>query len=189
MEKVAVIVVALTTVTLLALTPPPDTATVAPARKFVPVRVTCSDVGVMALDPRGPVFGEIAVRVGAAGAVTVKVTALLVPPPVVTVTFLPDRVALVAMVKVAVIDVALTTVTPLTVTPVPDTATVAPATKLVPVSVTGTAAPRLPDVGLIEVSVGAAGAGTTYSIAPTSNLAVLPVSGRLFPKKSVVGCG
>ena len=58
------------------------------------------------------------------------------------------------MVNVAVICVALTTVVPLTVIPAPLTATVAPATKFVPVSVTGSLCPCTPLFGLIEVSVG-----------------------------------
>src|SRR5258708_25728858 len=51
----------------------------------------------------------------------------------------------------------LTTTTFETVTAGWATARVAPATKFVPVSVTGTVLPRMPLVGLIEVSVGAGG--------------------------------
>jgi hypothetical protein len=64
----------------------------------------------------------------------------LVPLAVVTVTLSVPTVALFAIVNVAVIDVLLATTTLLTVTP-PLTATVAPETKFVPVSVTGTAVP------------------------------------------------
>ena len=44
----------------------------------------------------------------------------------------------------------------LTVTPVEETATVAPETKFVPVSVIGTLVPRTPLAGVIPVRVGAA---------------------------------
>src|SRR5579864_4959588 len=84
--KVALICVVLMTVTPLTATPPPpppETATVvAPAMKLVPVNVTATVVA------RTPVGGAIEVNVGAGGTVTVKVTALLVPPGAVTVTFL-----------------------------------------------------------------------------------------------------
>ena len=62
-----------------------------------------------------------------------------------------------AIVNVAVICVLLTTVTPLTVTPTPLTFTLAPATKFVPVSVTGTLVPTVPLDGLTELSAGAGG--------------------------------
>ena len=58
------------------------------------------------------------------------------------------------MVNVAVICVALTTVVLLTVIPAPLRAMVAPATKFVPVNVTGTLCPCTPLVGPIEVSAG-----------------------------------
>jgi hypothetical protein len=59
------------------------------------------------------------------------------------------------MVNVAVIDVLLTTVRLLTVMPVPLRAIVDPAAKSVPVSVTLTACPCVPELGLTEVSVAA----------------------------------
>jgi hypothetical protein len=59
---------------------------------------------------------------------------------VVTVTFAVPGTALAAMVSVAVIWVALTTVTLPAATPGLPTATVAPATKLLPLRVTGTLA-------------------------------------------------
>ena len=62
--------------------------------------------------------------------------------------------ALAAMVNVAVIDVLLATVRLLTVMPVPLRLIVDPGAKFVPVSVTGTAAPWMPLLGAIEVSVG-----------------------------------
>ena len=67
------------------------------------------------------------------------------------------------MVNVAVICVALTTVVLLTVIPAPLRAMVAPATKFVPVSVTGTLCPCTPLFGLIEVSVGGVG-GARFTV-------------------------
>src|ERR1700674_5376064 len=59
------------------------------------------------------------------------------------------------MVNVAVIDVLLTTVVLLTVMPVPLRTIVAPDAKFVPVSVTPTVCPCVPELGLTELSVGA----------------------------------
>src|SRR5207247_161653 len=90
---------------------------------------------------------------------------------VVTVTLRPPVEAFDAMVKVAVIWVALTTVTLLTLTPVPLMAMVAPALKLEPVRVTGTAVLWLPVLGLTDVSTGEGGGGglTTVRVAvPTA---------------------
>jgi hypothetical protein len=80
--------------------------------------------------------------------------------PVETVTFWAPRVALAEMVKVAVTVPEFTTWTLVTLTP-PPTVTPAPPVpesapvRLVPVSVTLTAAPRTPVAGLIPVNVGA----------------------------------
>jgi hypothetical protein len=68
----------------------------------------------------------------------VKVTALLTPPGVVTVTFAATVAALGVMAKLAVIVVVLTTVQALGVTPALATLIVQGAAKLVPVNVTGT---------------------------------------------------
>src|SRR5262245_52544973 len=152
--KVAVIVVALTTSRLVTVMSMPTLRVVSPTMKPVPVRVTGTEV------PRMPLAGLIAVSVGAPGIVTTKDCAPEVPAPVVTVTMRPPAVALAATVKVAVIDVGLTTLTLLTVTPLPLVAMVAPATKLVPVSVTATAVPRTPTLGTREVRVGAPGGET-----------------------------
>ena len=57
--KVAVIVVAFTLVKLLTVTPVPETVKPVAAPRLVPVMVTATAV------PRAPVFGEIAVTVGA----------------------------------------------------------------------------------------------------------------------------
>src|SRR5579862_4246107 len=101
---VAVIWVRLLIVTPLTVTPVAAgvMTTVVPVTKLVPVKVTTTDV------PRTSVAGKMDVKVGAAGATTVNVTALLVPAAVVTVTFLAPNVAVGAMVKVAVTVVALT---------------------------------------------------------------------------------
>src|SRR5882762_2682980 len=115
---------------------------------------------------------------------TVNVTVLLVPPGVVTLTVLAPSVAVGVMVKVAVTVVAVA-VMPLTVTPGPDTLTAVAPVRFVPVKVTGTAVPRAPDVGAIEVSVGGPVViPPVNSTAPASTalLAFLEV-----PKKSVAG--
>jgi hypothetical protein len=140
---------------LLAVTPFPLTFTVEFAEKFVPASVTGTFV------PCTPFVGLIEVSVGAA--VTVNVTPFVVTPDAVTVTVSPPRAALAAIPNVALIWVALTTCTLLTVTPLSLTLTLAPATKFVPVNVTGTFAPCAPLAGLIEVSVGAA---VTVNVTP-----------------------
>jgi len=133
---------------LLTVTPEFDTATVAPDKKLVPVRVT------FALVPGAAAFGLMEVRVGAPEPM-LKWVLPLVPPAVVTVTFTePDALAEIA--KLAVICVELATVTLLTVTPELSTLTVVPDVKFVPVRVTFTFAPDVPALGVIEVSVGAA---------------------------------
>jgi len=95
---VAVMVVVLPTATLLIETPVAGglMTTFEPVTKLVPVRVTLTGL------PRNSDGSEIDVSIGAGGAVTMKVMALLVPEGVVTVTFLAVRAALGAMVKVAV---------------------------------------------------------------------------------------
>ena len=136
--RVALMVVEFTTVTPLTVMPVvPVTFTVVPVVvKLVPVRTTAT------LSPRRPDAGEINVRVGTSGLTTVKVTALLVPLGVVTVTFLAVRPVDAVMVKVAVTVVALTTVKELTVTPdPPETLTAVVPIKLVPVRVTATLVP------------------------------------------------
>ena len=168
--RVAVICVALTTVTLLTVMSAVETVTVAPARKFVPVRVT----GTVA--PWAPLDGAMAVRVGAA-LLTVKTTAPLVPPAVVTVTLRAPVAALAEIVRVAVIWVGPTTVMLLTVTPVEETVMVAPAAKLAPVRVTGTVAPWAPLDGAMAVRAGAAGL-TVKTVAAVVPPAVVTVTLR-----------
>src|SRR5262249_34238026 len=102
-----------------------------------------------------PVAGETVKPVAAC--VTGKVTAPLVPPAVVTVTFRAPGAAFAAIVKLVVKCCVSVTVTEPTVTPLPLTATVvAPITKFVPVNVTGvTVVPVSPVFGETTLSVGA----------------------------------
>jgi hypothetical protein len=153
--KVAVSVVELTTFTALTVTPVPLTDTAAPARKFVPVRVTGTT---SPCNPEGILIDE---SVGAAEP-TENVTTPLVPPELETVTFRVPATAVELIVNVVVIDVEFTTVTGPTVTSALLVETVEPAVKFVPVSVTPTTVPCRPDAGLIDDSVGAA--------APTENV-------------------
>jgi hypothetical protein len=104
--------------------------------------------------PVAPLAGFVEVTVGGSK-FTVNVCGPLVPIEVVTVTFWAPVGAFRAMVNVAVIDVLLTTVVLLTVMPVPLRPIVAPAAKSVPVSVTATVCPSVPELGLTEVSEGA----------------------------------
>jgi len=140
---VAVIEVALTTVTLVAAVPPK--LTVAPDAKPLPVIAT--DVPPLVL----PEVGEIAVTVGAD---VLYVNPLLSVPlceSVLVTTTLTVPAACAAV--VAVIEVELTTVT--LVAAVPPKLTVAPDEKPVPVIVTDVPPLVLPEVGEIEVTVGA----------------------------------
>ena len=178
MLKVAVTVVSFTAVTALAVTPVPEIVTVVTLLRPVPVRVTGTT------EPRKPVLGEIDISVGA---VTVKVTVLLVPPGVVMLTLLAVVAAFASIVKVAVAVVSFTTTRLVTVIGallglgviVIAEALVRP----VPVSVTATALPLMPVLGAIEVSVGT---GTTNgdSMAPASTA---PFVFLRFPKKSSLG--
>ena len=104
--------------------------------------------------PTGPAGGINPVMVG--GPMTVKLTGPLVPAAVVTVTLAAPVDASAPIVKVARICVGLVTLTFVTVTPGFPTATVAPATKFVPVSDTPTLVPCVPDDGLTAVRVGKA---------------------------------
>jgi hypothetical protein len=124
--------------------------------------------------PTLPEFGCTCVIVGAA--VTVNVTALLVPLGVVTVTLRAPVAAFAAIVNVVVIVVPVTLVAP-TVTPAPLTwTTVWPGTKSVPVIVTFTAVPTFPEVGWICVIAG--GAVTVKVAAPLVPLGVVTVTLR-----------
>src|SRR5579863_1296776 len=149
--KVAVMVVSFTTVKLLTVTPLPLTAALVAPVKPIPVMVTAT------LVPRAPEVGLMAVTAGP----TLKLTVLLVPFGEVTLTVRVVVLAVAGMAQFAVtvvpsaVDVTLEQVMTLPV-PVPDMLTdVAPARPL-PLSVTGTVVPRLPEVGLIDVRVGPA---------------------------------
>jgi len=127
-----------------------------------------------------PLVAEVKVTVPT---FTVNVTVLLVPAGVVTLTVLAERVAVFEIVKVVVTVVEVTVKAP-TVIPVPDTFTAVAPVRFVPVKVTGTMVPRVPDVGAIEVIVGTPPpAVATNSTAPASTN---PFFLRV-PKKSVAG--
>ena len=142
---VAVIEVALTTVTPVAELPP--TLIDAPERKPVPVMVTAVPPAVV------PETGEILLIAGAGllvAYVNPLVSVSLWPSLLVTTMLVaPDACAGV----VAVIEVLLTTVTP--VADVPPTFTVAPERKPVPVMVTAVPPELVPDDGEIAVTLGA----------------------------------
>jgi hypothetical protein len=180
--KVAVTVVAFTTDTLLTVIPlvNPDIFTAVAPVRLVPVRVTGTAV------PRMPELGAIEDKVGVGGFVTVKDTALLVPPGVTTVTSLDVRPAEDEIVKVAVIVEEFTTVTLATVIPLvnPEMFTAVAPVRLAPLRVTGTTAARKPELGVIELSVGAGMEEAMNSTAPTST-ALLPFLG--LSKKSFCG--
>jgi hypothetical protein len=162
-RNVAVMLVELTTTTLLTVTAPPCTVTLAGLVKFVPVSVTVT------VEPRRAAFGETEVSVGfpTTGALTVNVCAPLFPLTVVTVTLWAPVPAVAAMVNVAVICDALTTTMLLAVTPVPPIATVAPDWKFEPFSVTATFIPCVPLFGVIELRTGTADATVTIAV-PTA---------------------
>lgn len=157
MRNRAVICVGLTTFGLRAVTPLPETETVLPAVKRVPVNVT---VIMVLLDPFA---GLMAVRVGPEVEVTVKIAGAVVRPPEVTVMFRAPDAAVASTTKFAVIWVALTTVGVLTVTPGPSTAIVDPLPKFVPVRVTLEVVPLAALDGVSRAKVGAA---TTVNVAP-----------------------
>ena len=161
MFRVAVTVVGETTTRFVTGISAPIPVTAKVPVRLVPLKVT------LTLVRRAPELGTIEVRTGAGGAVTVNVTGLEVPPGVETLTFLAVTAAVLVMVKVAVTVVSLTTTRLLTATPVPDTLIRKAPVRLVPVSVTGTAVPRRPVLGTMEVRVGAA-AVLKNSTAPAS---------------------
>ena len=171
MFKVAVTWVAETTVRLVTgISPPIPVMAKAPVR-LVPVKVTVTGV------PRAPEVGVMDVNVGAGGAVTVKVTGLVKPPGVETLTVRAVAGARFAMVNVAVTEVSLTTTRLLMVIPGPVTLMRKAPVRFVPVSVTLTLVPRRPVLGEMEVSVGAATV-LANSTAPAST-ALFPF--RAFP--------
>jgi hypothetical protein len=140
-----------TTLTSLTLTPVPDTTTVvAPLMKPEPLSVDVTVVADAAL------LGVIDVN-ARLGAVTVNVTALLVPLAVVIVNVRAPSAASAAIATVAVAVVAFWTAALLMERPVPLNANVGatpPDPKLLPVTVTFTVVPGLPDDGEIAVNCG-----------------------------------
>jgi hypothetical protein len=178
MLKVAVTVVAVEPVTT-ALTPVPEKFTVVAPVRPVPLSVTTTAV------PCTPEVGASEVSVGNT-TVNAPVTMLLVPPAVVTLTFLAPRAAPAVIVKVAVTVPAVDPVTT-ALTPVPEKFTADAPARFVPVRVTTTVEFRSPVFGLSEINVGT-GIVPWNSTAPISNF-VFGASGRLFPKKSVARVG
>ena len=141
----AVMEVELTATTLVAATPP--TFTVAPARKFVPVRVRIVPAA------SGPALGVTEVSVGAAAYVNAPVL-VTDPPRVCTKTLATIFVEPVIPVGVlAVIEVGLTTTTLVAATPF--TFTLVAPVKLVPVIVKAVPPAIDPEAGLTVVIVGA----------------------------------
>jgi hypothetical protein len=148
--KVAVMEVALTTTTLLMVKPVTAgvATTVDPVTKFVPVRVT------FVATPRSSELGEMDVSVGAGVPTTVNVTALLVAPPTVTVTFRAVTAAVAVIVQVALTVVAVGAgVVIAQVTPVPLTFTAVAPVRFWPPRTTGTTVPWLPELGVIELRI------------------------------------
>ena len=130
------ICVGLTTTMLVCVSPPPCSLTCDAEVKFVPVRVTLTDV------PSAPLEGVIEISVGRVlAAVTVNGVVPLVPAVVVTEMLCCPVPADAAIANVAVACVLLTTDTFDIVMPDPLALTVRGATKPVPVRVTGTEAP------------------------------------------------
>ena len=155
---------------LLCESPSPASLTCDGLVKFVPVRVTFTDV------PSAPLEGVIDVSVGTPLALfTVKATVLLVPPLVVMEILRAPVVALAAIFSVAVICVPLTTVTLLTVIPPPVTPTVAPAIKPEPAKVTFTAVPCVPLFGVTEANVGTAALTVKGTVLLTPALVVTEI--------------
>lgn len=154
--------------------PPPAFTVVPVAVKFVPISVTGTAV------PRKPVLGVIEVSVGVAGVIIEKLSGLLVPTGVVTVTFRAVSPAFGAMIKFTVTVLSLTTVKPLTVTPPPVMFTAVAPVRFVPVRVAATVVPRAPSIGEIDASVGI-GAAIWNSMAPISILFFKEGSGLGLP--------
>ena len=127
-------------------------ASVMPAGRFsvasmkpVPTRVTGTD------EAAEPSAGVMLVSPGT-GALTVKVTAMVVPPGVVAVMLCAPKGALSAIAKVAAIWPKATTGVPASVMPM-GRFKVAP-TRPEPVRVTGTDAPLKPVIGAMPVMIG-----------------------------------
>ena len=140
--------VALTKVVELTVTPAPKDA-VAPVSKLVPLTATFS------VPPWSPELGLVEVTVGPALTVKALASDPLPASGLVTVTARAPVAAPEAIVTLALSSVALSNVVELTVMPAPNEA-VAPLTKFVPLTATVSVPPRSPELGLVEVTVGAA---------------------------------
>jgi hypothetical protein len=127
---------------------PVGTLIVVGEMKLSPVKKTIE------LLPRWPLGGLMEASVGGETR-TVKVTGLLVPPAVVTVTLTGPGVILKPILKVPVMTVELVTVEAIILPG--QLIVVAPGTKLVPINVNGTFVPCAPVFGVIDVSVGGGG--------------------------------
>lgn len=133
--KVAWTVVSFSALTLLTVTPVPETVTAETPVKPLPYRVTFTMV------PSAPCVGTMKLRVGVS---TVNGSGLVSPLGVVTVTFRAPMAAVAAIAKFALRVVSFTTVNPLAVTPVPDTVTAVAPVKPMPYRVTATVLLRTP---------------------------------------------
>lgn len=140
------------TLLALAVTPPPDTATmVPPIVKPVPVRTT-GTVG-----PGRPLLGEMAVNVGACGRSIVNGKVFVAPPGMVTLTVRAPMAAPGAIVKVAITEVwpaAVEVLKLLTVTAPPEMFKADAPARPGPLRVTCTVVPCVPEPGVMAVSEG-----------------------------------
>jgi hypothetical protein len=122
--------------------------------------------------PRRPVLGVIDVNVGVVGAVTVKVSPLLVPPGAVTLTVLPPTVVVAEKVNVVVICESLTTVMGPTVPPATTTAVV-PVRPLPKILTLIAPCPRTPVAGTIDVITGPVTLNGTALLVPPALVTVM----------------
>ena len=117
MAQLALTVVAVGVLVIVQVTPLPEAVTAEAPARLVPVSVTGTVV------PRRPEFGAMLVNAGGRGTVTVNVTALLVPPPVVTVIVRAVVSAVALMRQFALTVVAVGDPVIVQFTPVPETFT------------------------------------------------------------------
>ena len=165
--KVALICVGLTIVTPVTVRPfaGATTLTVDPVTKPLPAMTTATGLAAAAVR-RKPEAGVIELIIGVPGFTTVKVTGVLVPEGVVTVTFLAVSAAVAEIVNVALICVSLTTVMPLTVMPAPVTLTALAPVRLMPDRVTVSVVPLAPVLEVMENNL----LGGTVTVKPTALL-------------------
>lgn len=163
-EKVALMVVAFTTVKVVTVTPVPATFTAVAPVKLVPVRVTGT---LMVVVPRLAEEGEMDASVGPC---TVNVTVLVVPFGVTTRMDLAPADAFAGMVQpaVTVVKFGVPVMAQVTAPPVPPmTCTAVAPVRSLPVRVTATGEPAAePEVGLIDVSEGPSTVNVTVAVKP-----------------------